>query len=376
MRKVTTRTAALVLLLGGAGTAGAAPLNPDDYSSLGALATAAGAYTINTSGTPTLSGPGVNLSGVIVGGVAVFDFDSISIGAGSTIVATGALPLALLSRQGLSVGGSIDVSAPLFSPGVGGAGATNVGVGGAGQVVQTDYYPYGPYQPYTISGGYGGGGFGGQGGAGGDRRFYNFGSGSNFAAHGGLGGGSYGDLSAHLQGGSAGGGGVFGGGGAIELGAIGVISITGKVMANGAGDLFGSTSNDPYGGSGGGSGGGILIHGGTVTLDGLLSAVGGNGAPSPSGAYVPAIGAGGGGGGGLILIETTPGGFTGSGSFDVSGGVGGQAGRYIIDPQGPPAGGDTIVAAEAPEPASVAMLGAGLAGVLVLARRSGRSKAA
>ncbi len=308
MRKATTRTAALVLLLGGAGAAAAAPLNPDDYGSLGTLATAAGAYTINTSGTPTLSGPGVNLSGVVVGGVAVFDFDSITIGAGTTISASAALPLALLSRQGVSVGGSIDVGAPLFSPsGAGGPGASNLGIGGAGQVVPTDYYPYGPPQPYTITGGFGGGGFGGQGGAGGDMHFFNFGSGSNFVAHGGLGGGTYGDLSAQLQGGSAGGGGAFGGGGAIELGAIGAITITGSIAANGAGDLFGNPYSDPYAGDGGGSGGGILIHGGAVTLNGLLSAVGGAGGPSPYGAQVEAIGAGGGGGGGLIQIETAAG---------------------------------------------------------------------
>jgi hypothetical protein len=136
----------------------------------------------------------------------------------------------------------------------------------------------------------GGGGFDGSGGNGGRGysvpgmppvyQFVPFG--------GGQGGSSYGDSAASLQGGSGGGsygthGGMGyggGGGGAIEIGAIGRISVGGSISANG------SSGSE---GGGGGSGGGIFLHGNSVTLSssGVLSAQGGNGSD---------VGGGGGGG--------------------------------------------------------------------------------
>ena len=107
LSEVTRSVAVLAVLVGGAGRAGAGPLNPLDFASLGAFPTAQGYYTFNTSGTPTLTEPGgTNLTGVVSNGIAVFDFDSINISGPSSGVgppsqvftATGSLPLALLSR--------------------------------------------------------------------------------------------------------------------------------------------------------------------------------------------------------------------------------------------------------------------------------------
>src|SRR5208337_2143176 len=92
------------------------------------------------------------------------------------------------------------------------------------------------------------------------------------------GGRAYADLLGQLQGGSGGGIGSNspggGGGGAIELGAVGNISVKGSVLANGGCAISGGLDT---GGGGGGAGGGILLHGEGVTLSGLLSAIGGSG---------------------------------------------------------------------------------------------------
>jgi hypothetical protein len=111
------------------------------------------------------------------------------------------------------------------------------------------------------------------------------------------GGHSYGDLTASLQGGSAGGTGAGAGGGAIDIGAVGALTLNGgSILAKGASEPIIL---------GGGSGGGIFLHGATVSLDGSLSVNGGNGGSGvenggPGGGIG---GGGGGGGGGRILIE-------------------------------------------------------------------------
>ena len=88
--------------------AGATPLNPLAYPSLGSLNLGAGSYTLNTSGPlPQLLGPGATLlyTGVLQAQadsfnpfIAVFDFNSIAVAAGATITASGSNPVALLSR--------------------------------------------------------------------------------------------------------------------------------------------------------------------------------------------------------------------------------------------------------------------------------------
>ena len=109
-----------LLVLGSTGWASAGPLNPLDFASLGAFPTAMGTYTINTSGTPTLTEPdGTTLTGVISNGIAVFDFDSINVLGpipSRIFTATGSLPLALLSRTDATIAGLIDVSGQNGAP--------------------------------------------------------------------------------------------------------------------------------------------------------------------------------------------------------------------------------------------------------------------
>jgi len=290
-----------------------APLNPLDFLSLGAFPTAPGMYTIDTRGTtPTLSGPGGTFSGVVSGGVAVFDFDSITIGNGQTLVntaftvpAASPLPVALLSRGDATINGTVNVSASYnISPALGiggpGGGSSDTGPGAGGR-------------SSPGLGGGGGGGFGGPGGAG-----------APDAVSGGVGGTPYGELLQQLQGGSGGGGSVYqdggslddggGGGGAIEIDAVDTLTIAGTVSANGS---PGSSS-----GAAGGGSGGILLHANSVILSGSLSAIGAIGSPFVRGIYV-----GGGGGGGRVSIVTGAGGFSGSlASINVSGGAGGGPG--------------------------------------------------
>ena len=78
-----------------------------------------------------------------------------------------------------------------------------------------------------------------------------------------------------------------GGGGAVEIGAVGNVSLSGLVLANG-----GTGGSAHYWAGGGGAGGGILVHAPTVSLSGTLNASGGNS---------------GGGGGGRVLILTADG---------------------------------------------------------------------
>jgi hypothetical protein len=123
----------------------------------------------------------------------------------------------------------------------------------------------------------------------------------------------------------------------------------------------------PFAASGGGAGGGILLHGHAVVLLGVLSAIGGRGAPGLIAGNAPRnfLGAGGGGGGGQVVISAAAGGFTNmGGTMNVAGGAGGLAG---ISGGGPGFDGGPGVIVVVPEPGILQLAGTGLL-VLVVYR--------
>jgi hypothetical protein len=336
LRKYVILTIVPAVLLSWGPEAGAGPLSPSDFdlSGSGTFPTAPGSYTIDTSGTPTISGPGgTTITGSVSTdaaghSIAVFDFNSIAIGAGETFTASGSLPLALLSRGDATIGGLIDGSGRGIFGGAGGPG----GGAGASGVPQGGGPGGGSYVPNAG----GGGGFGGKGGDGG---VYHFAQGgqtnpSNTGGH------AYGDLAQLLQGGSGGGGfTAAGGGGAIEIGALGSLTLSGIIRADG-----GSAAVTHVGG--GGSGGGVFLYGDSVKLlaGALISARGGDGGTpifngGPGGGHG---GGGGGGGGGRVLIEYGSGlslggtvdvqGGSGTGSFAGPGGAAGEGGVVEFAP--------------------------------------------
>jgi hypothetical protein len=317
------------------------PLNPSSFTSLGASPfTTDGTYSIDASknnAAPTLSGPGiaVPIAGVFFspsGGtvtndeIAVFTFNSLNIPAGVLIghaANSNSRPVALLSLSTATIDGSIIVSGSngvgndggnAGPGGGGGGGGTFDGIGGLGFAGGEGGGPFiggaggsvvagggGTSQPGSLHQG-GGGAFGGNGGN---------------ASVPGIGGTAYGNLALILQGGSGGAGsgvgttgtrGGGGGSGAIELGAIGNLTLSGTVLANG-----GPSSGGAIARAGGGAGGGILVHAPTVALTGSLNAIGG------------ATQFGGGGGGGRVLILTADGTLA-NGSLDANVNVSGGAG--------------------------------------------------
>ena len=359
-RKLVLAAAGFAFVVGG--RAEATPLNPFDFSSLGSF-TAAGTVAADTNAL-TLGG----FNGVLFGGLAVFTFNNVVVPSGTSIIASGSRPLVILSLDDIAINGSVTanggsvVSGPggFGGPG-GGAGASNVngaagiGAGGGGGGVGTS----------NGGGGGGGGGFGGVGAPGGAGN-----SGINAA-----GGSAYGDLFILLVGGSGGGAGTYtagspsgggGGGGAIEFGAADdFILAAGAIIAANGGNGLGSG----YGGSGAGSGGGILIHGLDLLLDGFIQAEGGDRAGGGC------CGDGGGGGGGRIAIEYATS-LLNNAVLDVSGGISGAFLPYAPRGDSPQptgnAGTVTIwqtAVANAPEPATLALLIAGLLGLGALRRR-------
>jgi hypothetical protein len=144
----------------------------------------------------------------------------------------------------------------------------------------------------------------------------------------------------------------------------------------GAGGLYGGAVH-ASGGGGGGSGGGIELSG-YLTLNGLLSASGGEGADFNLGTGTSEGWGqgGGGGGGGRIKLSGFTTSVLGGFAIDVSGGSGG-AGSSINTLIASEAGfvgsfSDTTVPgvyAEVPEPAALAVFGFGLIGLTALRRR-------
>ena len=159
-----------------------------------------------------------------------------------------------------------------------------------------------------------------------------------------------------------GGGGGGAGGGAIEINAVGSLTLAGILNANGGHGGLGYQSGS------GGAGGGILLAGNRVTLttSGMINANGGGGAGTNAYNYL----AGGGGGGGRVTIQTVdPNGFSNGGIMSVKGGAGFQ-GFYIPDTSG----GVGVITVNGrvtntPAPGSLLVMAAGLAGGAVLLKR-------
>ncbi|MBT8496521.1 MAG: hypothetical protein KJO07_25965 [Deltaproteobacteria bacterium] len=242
--------------------AGEWSLSTDDLSLTGPDAAAITATTLTQDGGPEL---------------AVVVAESIEIADGATVRVTGSRPLVLLAATSLSVAGVIDASADLEIPGPGGTVSCIAGSGADGQTQSIT-------GSVTVEGGSGGGGggFGGQGGTG---AIVNQSVGALPSAGGASDGGPQ---LAPLTGGCAGGAGGNGGGpgggggGAVQLSAVGAVTVTSTGVIDTAGG--GGQATPPVadftaaGGGGGGSGGAILLEGTQVTVAGLLAANGGSGA--------------------------------------------------------------------------------------------------
>ncbi len=294
----------------------------------------AGTYTFDTTAGSLLApGGGASLppSGVIANG-RVVSVSSLTIGAGVTLRVIGANPLIIASWGTLDVAGTIDASS-LGTAGSLGAGANPTGCAA-----------------HVASVGQNGAGAGGGGGGGGTSAGGRGGGGNNGANNGGLGGGSI--AAPLLLGGCAGAHGGLGnstpgdggdGGGAVQLTARLSVSVTGAVLAGGAGGKPGAVSGSGGGGGGGGAGGMIGIEAPMLTLaaGAVIAANGGgggqgagntlgiagqNGQPSATratGGNTGSGGPGGLGGGGLITAG-------GNGATDGSGGGGaGGASGFI-----------------------------------------------
>lgn len=394
---IRTKFSAAALLCGlSAMGATAAPLNPNDFTSLGLLD--GSALTVDTD-TLALAGGGLGASAGFLfaqggapfaeqaGGppdIAVFVFDANSVL--GDVAVTGSNAVAFLFQGDATVSGAIDVSGASASAGSGSGAPGDVGGarGGNGG-------PFGVQDGFGPGGGSGGSTSGNSSGAG-------SGAGGGFGTQGGQGGFGVtfrpggvanGDLSAELAGGSGGGGGGgfccggFGagggggaGGGALEIGAAGALSLTGATIVADGGDGAGSSPTSSIArGGGGGSGGGLLLHGFTISIDGssLLRANGGDGGGGGNGR------GGCGGGGRIAFITNTDGSISNAGDIEAAPGVGKDSclnfGDGILfatsadigvapDPQDPPTG--------VPAPAGALFFGLGLAGLAAARRRRGR----
>ncbi|MCB9678961.1 MAG: putative metal-binding motif-containing protein [Alphaproteobacteria bacterium] len=246
----------------------AAPLDPRDHPPLAVGWSPAGPVSIDTSANPpTIDDGQVVLEGLVVANSAVFAFDGLVWDQPTTV--TGQRALALLSWSELALTAPLDLSAvgPDAGPGGYRAQMDGDGVGPGGG----DGGTHGA-----------GGGFGGRGGDAGTAN----------------GGAVYGNLRVVVEGGSGGGsptgsleGG--GGGGALELGAIGVLTVASDVRVDGAN---GDSGDDD--GGGGGAGGGVLLHGAPGSAcTARIDARGGDGGDSGE-----RYGGGGGGGGRVVAL--------------------------------------------------------------------------
>lgn len=254
---------------------------------------------------------------------------------------SGSLPLIVVATGDVNLDGFFDLRAEGDVPGAGGfAGGTRDAPGGGGD---------GGGLPGMRAGDFGDGGGGGGGGLSAGGR----GGDAGDSAFGGEGGASFMTTGEPLIGGSGGGvgpgardreGNGGAGGGAIQISALGTVTVRGVIRAGGGGGQGGlSFTNDRNWGAGGGGGAGgtILLEAPRIVIEGNLSVSGGGGGAGPSntsngnndGQDGPlegrAIGGGpgttGGSGGGA-----TPEDGDSSGSRNGNGGGGGGSAGFVI----------------------------------------------
>ncbi|TWT47610.1 hypothetical protein [Botrimarina hoheduenensis] len=301
----------------------AQPLDPLDFASLGTLNLPAGDYTIDTDtlkifdntapGVPLFTGvaddqngqadyfdgvwdPVANPGQLGIPEIAVFTFDGIDLQPSANIKITGRRAIALLSHGDATIATPLSVDGddiPGFAPTTptpGGRGGPGGFDGGASLAA--------PSPPPHLPGEGPGGGleypaptanFADDGGAG---SFGGRGSGSNQLQID-LSGATYGDLTTVLQGGSGGANLTTffgnqegaGGGGAIEINALGGLTINAAISARGG------TGAGSAAASGSGSGGGIRLIGKEVALNADVNAIGGGFSSASNG------------GGGRVYVE-------------------------------------------------------------------------
>ncbi|MBT3278629.1 MAG: PEP-CTERM sorting domain-containing protein [Phycisphaerales bacterium] len=349
------------------------------YSIDGGAAVNAGEWATSEAQDAGEGGNASAIDGVSVT-LAMFNFNSINIGSGATIVVEGNAGIALGSLGDMTIATNISVdgtNGTSFRGGYGGSGAE-------GGVRNTSFAS----TPPGATAGDGGVDAGSTGtdntrgigfGAGGDASNDDNGDG---AAYGGVGGGdinsnTYGDDQLTLLFGGSGGAGSDGtankldsggggGGGSIELTAVGTLTLSATLSSNGGlGVISVETGTDC--GSGGGSGGGVLISASDIVLtdSALLSADGGDGGSG--------VGRnGGGGGGGRIAVYA-------ENSLTIDGATIGDAAEITdldVDPAFNVASGTggtlksangTLFISVVPEPATMSLLALG--GIAMLKRR-------
>lgn len=348
----------------------ATPLNISSFVSLGAFPSQSGTYSVTydvNTNSVRLVGPSTSIVAVQYNSTAVFTFDAISIPASMTIISSpGQKSIAFLSKSNITVDGLINIggSAGLQGPG----GALKSGTAGPGGGDDRGRGGEGSGWGSSVGGG-GGGGYGGTGGRGGEKpsaggSHYYGGSGSNFGnlattLLGGGNGGTGGHVLANIYYGAGGGG----GGGAIELGAIGAVTIAGQgVLASGGnGGRGDQTVSQPAGGGGGGAGGGVLVHGDSVAFLSSIDVRGGAGGRSVDDSRA----GGGGGGGGRVYVEYLSS-LSGEGNVLLSGGTG--SGDGLSGASG------VLVAVPEPSTYALALVGLAFGGCSMWRRRKKKSQ--
>ncbi|HEX4454744.1 MAG TPA: hypothetical protein VH143_27980 [Kofleriaceae bacterium] len=321
-----------------------------------------GSFVLDTDSGQLLGGTATTLPGALVAQtpgpeLRVVNASQFAIASGAMISVTGSHPLVIVVHADATISGTLDVSAFVDEDGTstpgpgaddpmqcaGGSGADGIASTGTGG-----------------GGGAGGGGFGDQGGDGGD------GDGGGHGGHGGHGAANGSGSLQPLRGGCSGGNGGAaltagteassgGGGGALEITALGTITIDGSLFSAGAGG--GTPEMINSGGAGGGAGGAILLDGDVVQVNAgaSLCANGGGGgeggqiasASAPGqpgtcsetldadGGMINADGGDGGNGGGASHTAGTKGAGASGGAG--GGGAGGSVGRIRARGRGTPA---------------------------------------